>query len=207
MPKRVSGPERAGKAASSATRKRGRPTPAPGSRSRSIKGQPSSGSSAKKSSVATTASPTPQLGADFVDLLSAFSRARVRFLVIGGYAVGVHGHPRATKDLDVWVEPTAENSVRVLSALRAFGAPLAGVSATDLTDPDGVFQIGVVPNRVNLLCAIPGVAFAACWRRRARIVFGGVETPVISKTDLIANKRATGRLQGLADVEALTLVG
>lgn len=120
--------------------------------------------------------------------------------------MGVHGYSRATKDLDIWIEPTRKNALRVLEALRAFGAPLAAVSAEDLTNPDAVFQVGVAPNRVAFLSSIPGVMFSSCWRRRVRVVFGGVEAPVIALADLVENKRVTGRLQDLADVEALTKI-
>ena len=141
-----------------------------------------------------------------IDLLSELCGAKARFLVIGGYAVGVHGHPRATKDLDLWIDRTEPNARRVLSALTRFGAPLAGLTVSDLVDPEVVFQIGVAPNRVDFLSAIPGPSFSSCYRRRHEVVIGGIVAPVIGRADLIANKRATGRLQDLADVEALEAI-
>lgn len=184
MPKRDGERERPGKRGSSATKKPAAPMRRSGARSPSTSARASSGSSAKKSSAATRTRPTPRLGADFVDLLSALSKERARFLVIGGYAVGVHGHPRATRGLDIWIEPTRANARRVLDALRVFGAPVSALGVADLTHPDGVFQIGISPNRVDILSTIPGVEFAACWRRRLPVSFGGVEAPVISRTDL-----------------------
>jgi hypothetical protein len=117
--------------------------------------------------------------------------------------VGVHGHPRATKDLDVWIDPTRANARRVFEALQQFGAPISTLSEDDLVDPDVVFQIGLSPNRIDILSSIPGVSFPACWKRRAVARLGEREVPVIGLADLLANKRATGRLQDLADVEAL----
>jgi hypothetical protein len=95
---------------------------------------------------------------DFLDLLRAFSDAEARFLVVGAYAVGVHGHPRATKDLDVWIEASDENAPRVMRALVAFGAPLMGITESDLRKPGIGLQIGVAPGRIDVLTKITGVA-------------------------------------------------
>ncbi|GIW40917.1 MAG: hypothetical protein KatS3mg076_1494 [Candidatus Binatia bacterium] len=100
---------------------------------------------------------------DFRDLLRAFSDAEVRFLVVGAYAVSIHSEPRATGDLDLWVEPTRENARKVLLALREFGVPLHDISEEDLTRDDLVFQIGLPPRRVDLLTGITGVAFEEAW--------------------------------------------
>jgi hypothetical protein len=96
---------------------------------------------------------------DFRDLLSAFSTHEVRFLIVGGYAVAFHARPRFTKDLDLWVEPEEENSARTWNALRAFGAPLSGVTPADFVRPDIVYHVGVPPNRVDVLTEVPGVSF------------------------------------------------
>ena len=140
---------------------------------------------------------------DFKDLLSAFSAHGVEFLVVGAHALAVHGHVRATKDLDLWVRPDPENAVRVLRALKAFGAPLQDLSLDDLSHPGLIFQIGVPPVRIDILTAIDGVEFGGAWSERIDGRFGGLAVPVISRRDLIRNKRATGRLQDLADVEHL----
>src|SRR5262245_38388087 len=140
---------------------------------------------------------------DFKDLLSAFSAQGVEYLVVGAHALAAHGHVRATKDLDIWIRPSAENAARVLSALIAFGAPLQDLSIEDLSHPGLIFQIGVSPVRIDILTAIDGVEFAPAWRERFEARFGGLAVPVISRRDLIRNKRASGRLQDLADVERL----
>jgi hypothetical protein len=143
------------------------------------------------------------LAQDFADLLRAFIAHEVRFLLVGAYALAVHGRPRATGDLDIWVEPTAANARRVLSALRAFGAPLGDLREEDLNTPGVVFQIGIAPVRVDILTSATGIDFEGAWRRRVEAAFGDVRVPVISRADLIANKRAVGRTRDLADVESL----
>lgn len=143
---------------------------------------------------------------DFLDLLGALSDAEVRYLVVGGYAVGVHGHPRATKDLDIWVEATRKNGERVMDALRAFVAPIAGLSADDFAKPGTGFMMGRPPQRIDILTQVAGLDFRSAWRRRVIRDFGGIECPVISLDDLIANKRAAGRPQDLADAAVLERV-
>jgi hypothetical protein len=143
------------------------------------------------------------LARDFRDLLYAFVAREVRFLLVGAYALAVHGRPRATGDLDLWVEPTPENASRTHQALREFGAPLHDLTPEDLSTPGVVFQIGVAPVRIDVLTQISGVEFAAAWSRRQEAPFEDVTIPVIGREDLIANKRATGRLQDLADLERL----
>ncbi len=143
------------------------------------------------------------LNQDFKDLLSCLLAADVRFLLVGGYALAFHGHPRATKDMDVWVEPTADNAERVLRALAAFGAPTATLTANDLSDPHTVFQIGVPPRRVDLVCSIDGVGFGDAWPQRETLHLDELEVPVIGLDAMLANKRATGRPQDQADAEVI----
>lgn len=146
---------------------------------------------------------------DFADLLVELLEAGVRFLVVGGYAVAHHGHPRATKDIDVWVCPGAENADRVIRALRRFGAPLAslGVTRDDFLTAGQTVQIGVPPLRIDLLTEIAGVDFESAWTTRERFVLGEHEIPILGRTQLLANKRASGRPQDLADVDALERLG
>lgn len=144
---------------------------------------------------------------DFKDLLSEFSAKGVEFLVVGAHALAAHGHVRATKDLDVWVRPSAENAPRVLEALRAFGAPLGSVSTEDFTSPGITLQIGVEPVRIDIITEIDAVTFDAAWPRREVKTVDGLLLGVLSRQDLITNKKATGRLQDLADVEALEKLG
>lgn len=140
---------------------------------------------------------------DFVDLLRALSDHEVEALVVGAHALAAHGHVRATKDLDVWVRPSPENARRVYRALAAFGAPLDSLTEEDLTVPGTVFQIGVAPLRIDVLTAIDGVSFAEAWADRVPVRLGGAQAFVLSREKLIANKRAAGRLQDLADIERL----
>ncbi len=140
---------------------------------------------------------------DFRDLLRAFSDASVRFLVVGAYAVAAHAEPRATGDLDLLVEPTAENARRAHAALRAFGAPLHELSEADLAEPGVVFQIGLPPRRIDLLTSITGVDFETAWGGRLVVRYGGVECFVIGRDALIENKRRLGRPRDLADLELL----
>lgn len=140
---------------------------------------------------------------DFSDLIAEFNDHRVEFLVVGAHALAAHGHVRATKDLDVWVRPSAENAVRVIEALGAFGAPLHDLTDEDLTVPGTVFQIGVAPVRIDVLTTISGVDFSDAWAERVQTAFAGQPVAVLSRRLLIVNKKASGRLQDLADVERL----
>jgi hypothetical protein len=144
------------------------------------------------------------LNEDFLELLSALNAAEARFLVVGGYAVGVHGHPRATKDLDVWIEANPTNAARVLGALRIFGAPLGDLREDDFWVPGTGFKMRMPPSRIDILTQVSGIDFAAAWLRRVEAEFGeGVRCPVIGVEDLLLNKRAAGRPQDEADVAAL----
>jgi hypothetical protein len=140
---------------------------------------------------------------DFSDMLSALSAEDVEFLLVGAYAMAVHGVPRATGDIDVWVRPSPDNAARVLRALARFGAPIATLTVTDLAKPGTVFQIGVAPDRIDVLTAIDGVDFEQAWARRATTDLAGLSIPVIARDDLIRNKRATGRPRDLADADRL----
>src|SRR5687767_14511497 len=140
---------------------------------------------------------------DFVELLQAFVAADVRFLIIGAYALSVHGHARATGDLHVWVEPASENATRVMTALRQFGAPLARVTAEDFSRPGLVLQLGLPPRRIDILTEVTGLTFAEAWSDRVQAHFGPCAVNVLSKAAPIKNKRALGRPQDLADVALL----
>jgi hypothetical protein len=145
------------------------------------------------------------LNRDFLDFLAALIRAEARFLVVGAHALGAHGVPRATGDLDVWIEPTTENAARVWQALAEFGAPLEslGITAVDFETPDLVAQIGIPPSRIDVLTGISGVAFEEAWPDRMTIEVAGLPIPFLGRTPLIRNKRSAGRLKDLADLEAL----
>lgn len=140
---------------------------------------------------------------DFVEMLLALSGAGAEFLVVGAHALAAHGVPRATGDIDIWVNPTPDNAARVMTALAAFGAPLHELSAADLQRPDLVFQIGVSPGRIDILTGISGVTFAEAWPRRLSIPIDGLEVGVLGRDDFERNKRASGRPKDLLDLELL----
>ena len=142
---------------------------------------------------------------DFLDLLAALVRAEARFLVVGAHAMAAHGVPRATGDLDVWVQANPENAARVWDALIEFGAPVRalGLSKADLMAPGVVFQMGEPPVRIDLLTSITGVDFDDAWSTRSVHRVGTLHVPFLGRTALLDNKRATGRSKDLADVEIL----
>jgi hypothetical protein len=140
---------------------------------------------------------------DFVDLLQAFVAHDVRFLIVGAYALALHGRPRATGDLDIWVDATPENAPRIMRALSAFGAPLDDIAEADLSRPGVVFQLGVVPGRVDILTELTGLTFEEAWPGRVHHAFGPVAVDFIGLDSFIRNKRATGRARDLGDIEGL----
>jgi hypothetical protein len=144
------------------------------------------------------------LNPDFHDILSAFNAERVEYLLVGAYAVAAHGLPRATGDIDLWVRPSKSNATLVWRALESFGAALDGISIRDLETPELVIQLGLPPRRIDLMTSIDGVEFDSAWEERVNIRVDGIDVPTISRKSLIANKRASGRPQDLADVSRLT---
>lgn len=140
---------------------------------------------------------------DFVALLREFEKAGVRYLIIGAYALAHHARPRSTGDLDLWIDPTAENAGRVHHSLRAFGAPLADLTEQDLASPNLVYQIGIPPRRIDLLTTVTGLVFDDAWAHRVEASFGDLVCPFLGREDLIRNKRAVGRPRDLADLEDL----
>lgn len=140
---------------------------------------------------------------DFVDLLRAFNAAEVRFLVVGAYALALHGRPRATGDLDLWIDATPDNAGRVMQALAAFGAPLTEVTTEDFSREGVVFQIGVPPGRINILTQLTGLTFSDAWPDRLRRPFGDVEVDFIGRQAFLRNKRALGRPKDVGDIEGM----
>jgi predicted nucleotidyltransferase len=142
---------------------------------------------------------------DYRDILIALVEQGARFLVVGAHAMAAHGYPRATVDIDLWIEPTPENAERVWRALAAFGAPLDAldVSRGDFVRHDMVIQFGLPPNRVDILTGVSGLEFVEAWANRVDAVVDGVRVPVISLSDLIENKRATGRDKDRSDIKGL----
>jgi hypothetical protein len=142
---------------------------------------------------------------DFEEFLLALSDAGVRFLVVGAHALAIHGVVRATGDIDIWIERSRENAERVWNALESFGAPVEalGISRADLEMPDVVIQLGVPPRRIDLLTGVSGLTFEGAWADRVLFESGSITVPFLSRAQLLLNKRSTGRLKDLADLEAL----
>ena len=143
---------------------------------------------------------------DWTEFLFALLDAEVRFLVVGAHAMALHGVPRGTQDLDVWVEPSVANAERVWQALSSFGAPLGalGLTREDFHAPDTVVQFGLPPQRIDVLTSISGIAdFSAAWTERREVELSGRAVPVLGRAHLVANKRAAARPKDLADLDAL----
>ena len=145
------------------------------------------------------------MGDDFRDFVAELLRSGARFLIVGAHAVAVHGVPRATVDLDVWIDASPDNARKLWTALAAFGAPLESLALreSDFIQPDTVIQLGVPPYRIDVLTSLSGVGFGEAWPDRIEADFAGVLAPFIGREALIRNKRASGRHKDLADIEAL----
>jgi hypothetical protein len=143
------------------------------------------------------------LNEDYKEMLSILLKNDVRFLVVGAYAMAAYGFPRATGDLDIWVDTTAENAGKVFCSLSEFGAPVFQITETTFTEQGIVFQIGVVPRRIDILTCIDGVQFADAYAAKHTVEIENLKIPFLSKENLIKNKLATGRQKDLVDAEYL----
>jgi hypothetical protein len=143
------------------------------------------------------------LNEDYRDMLQTLSDEKVKFLLVGAYALAAHGYPRATMDIDIWIMPSPQNADAVLRALRRFGAPLHNLTKEDLERAGTVFQIGVAPRRIDIITEASGLDFEETFGRSLAVNLDGVEVCIPSLDDLIRNKRASGRTKDLADAEAL----
>jgi hypothetical protein len=144
------------------------------------------------------------LNPDYREMLSLFGEEKVEYLLVGAYALAAHGLPRATGDMDVWINPSRANADRVWNALSRFGAPLEDVDKEELETAGMVFQIGVAPRRIDLMTSIEGVEFSDAWGKHIVVEVEGLELNVISREHLIANKKALGRAQDLVDLDRLS---
>ena len=144
------------------------------------------------------------MNTDFKELLKTFNQHAVKYLVVGGYAVMKYSEPRYTKDIDIWVEASLDNAKKVFQALKAFGAPLAGLTDADFA-ADGFFQMGRPPVRIDVLMSLDGVKFPDAWGNRLETSFDGVPAYIIGLDDLLTNKTMAGRPQDLADIERIKL--
>jgi hypothetical protein len=140
---------------------------------------------------------------DFRELLECFNARSVEYVIVGGYALAHYGTVRATKDMDIYVRPTEANAQRVMAALEAFGFGKAELAAEDFARPGQVIQLGYPPVRVDLVTSLTGVTWEQVAAGQTGGDYGGAPAPFIGRAELIANKRATARLQDLADVERL----
>jgi hypothetical protein len=140
---------------------------------------------------------------DFKELLNLLEKHKVRYLVVGGYAVMKYTEPRFTKDIDLWIATDEENSKAVYSALKEFGAPLKDLTSHDFTERGYFYQMGKAPFRLDIMMSIPGIEFEPAWENRNNIVLEGLTIPFISRSDLIKAKEASGRTQDLLDIENL----
>ena len=143
------------------------------------------------------------LNEDYRDMLHALSDEKVRFLLVGAYALAAHGYPRATMDIDIWVMPSPQNADAVLKALRRFGATLLNLTLEDLQEEGTVFQIGVAPRRIDIITSASGLQFEEAYARSLSVTIEGIEVRILSIDDIIRNKRASGRTKDLADAEIL----
>ncbi len=150
-----------------------------------------------------------ELNRDFLDLLEAFDELEVRFLVVGAHALGVHGVPRATGDLDLWIRPDSENGTKAWQALDRFGASVRahGLRAEDLATAGTVYQVGLPPFRIDVLTQISGCDFEQAWADRVERTVDGRRLAYLGLASLIRNKRATGRTKDLLDIELLKEAG
>jgi hypothetical protein len=143
------------------------------------------------------------LNPDFKEFIQSLNNSRVRYLVIGAYAVALHGYPRYTKDLDIWIDMTPENAANMVEALVHFGFGSLGLQAADFLVPEQIVQLGYPPNRIDLITTPPGVDFETCYPSRLRVEIDDATVNFIDLENLRKNKRAAGRLQDLADLENL----
>lgn len=144
------------------------------------------------------------LNNDFKEFIELLNGNEVRYLVIGGYAVSFHGHPRYTKDIDVWIDISDSNADRIMKSLDEFGFADVGIEKDDLLTEDRILQLGFPPHRIDIITSLLGVSFGECFANRVTASIGGTSVSFISREALIVNKQATGRPQDLADVDHLS---
>jgi len=143
------------------------------------------------------------LSRDFREFTELLSRHDVRYLVVGGYAVAYHGHPRYTKNLDVWIDASEGNASKLLAALCDFGFGSLGIAKADLMTANQIVQLGYPPNRIDIITSLTGLNFGECYAAREQLVIDGVSVNVIDLVHLKQSKRQAGRHQDLADLESL----
>lgn len=143
------------------------------------------------------------LNQDFKEFVQLLNQNDVHYLLVGGYAVAIHGHPRYTKDMDIWIALNEANAQKMIQTLEQFGFGSLGLEASDFLTPEQIIQLGYPPNRIDILVTLLGVTFADCYAQRVEVEMEGVVVKCIDRENLKKNKKATGRLQDLADAENL----
>ena len=143
------------------------------------------------------------LNRDFREFIQLLNEHDVRYLVVGGYAVAFHGHPRYTKDIDIWFWLNKKNAEKLVNVLREFGFESLGLTQEDFLDPDQVIQLGYPPNRIDILTNLRGVDFEECYASKIEVNIEGTTVKFIDLDNLKKNKKSTGRYQDLADLENL----
>jgi hypothetical protein len=143
------------------------------------------------------------LNQDFKEFIQLLNENQVKYLVIGGYAVAIHGHPRYTKDIDIWIEISQENAEKLITVLTQFGFGSLGLTSQDFQSPDQVIQLGYPPNRIDLITTPDGVDFQTCYNSRTEVLLSDIIVNFIDLDNLKKNKLASGRFQDLADLENL----
>jgi hypothetical protein len=143
------------------------------------------------------------LNPDFKEFIQLLNDNQVKYLVIGGYAVAIHGHPRYTKDIDIFLEMSEQNAQRLMTALTQFGFGSLGLSPEDFQLPDQIIQLGYPPNRIDLITTPDGIDFETCYQAKIEVIIDSIAVNFIDLDNLRKNKQASGRLQDLADLENL----
>ena len=143
------------------------------------------------------------LNSDYKEMLSILSEEKVKFLIVGAFALGSYGYPRATGDIDIWVEASSVNAKKIIKSLVRFGAPMADIIADDFEKKGIVFQIGIAPRRIDIITDIDGVDFDKAYLNKQIVKIQDISVPIIAIDDLIKNKESTGREKDVLDVKML----
>jgi len=144
---------------------------------------------------------------DFKEFIELLNKNNVNYLLVGGYAVGYHSRPRYTEDIDIWIQPSLENAKKIIHVLNKFGFTGVSVSIEELIQPEKIIQLGLPPQRIDILTSIDGVNFNEAWERRIVDSFGDIPVFIISLKDLIKNKSSSGRTKDLQDIEWIKMYG
>ncbi|MEM7593559.1 MAG: hypothetical protein AAF383_18945 [Cyanobacteria bacterium P01_A01_bin.83] len=143
------------------------------------------------------------LNQDFKEFIQLLNDNQVKYLVIGGYAVAIHGYPRYTKDIDIWIETSLENAEKLMITLTGFGFGSLGLTTEDFQTSDQIIQLGYPPNRIDLITTPDGIDFETCYQEKIEVNIDNIPVNFIDLDNLRKNKQASGRLQDLADLENL----